>query len=169
MTGIQLPSGSTYIGSLVFHVGASEGQVLRVNISTLSVQGMGLTSLFSSTGVVSGYFQNQFNALVKQGKAFNGVLSSVKAESAIGIIDSALNVLAAQRSKLGAVQSQLDRTFDYVGIAAENMQAAESRIRDTDMAAEIIEFTKAQVLVQASQAMLAQANLKPTSILQLLG
>jgi len=55
-----------------------------------------------------------------------------------------------------------------VNIAAENMQASESRIRDTDMAEEVIEFTKSQVLVQASQAMLAQANLKPTSILQLL-
>ena len=165
---LDLPGGlSSYTGSLAFHIGPNEPARFSTFISTVSVQALGLQSLFSSGGAVVGNFNKasvQFNAAY----LFNGVMSASKAESAIGIVDSALNVLNKRRANLGATQNRLEHTFNFVNISVENMQAAESRIRDTDMAQEITNFTKAQVLVQASQAMLAQANLKPTSILQLL-
>ena len=156
-----LPSGSTYLGSILFHVGANKNQTIRVSIATLSVFGMGLNSLFSSSGAVSGNF-------TKTG-TFNGVLSQIKAESAMALLDSAINNITRNRSKLGAMENRLQHTLNYAGTIREQLQAAESRIRDTDMAAEIIDFTKAQVLVQAANAMLAQANLLHQNVLSLLG
>lgn len=159
-------TGGQFRGSLVFHVGANESQTLRAFISTLSVQGLGLQTLFSSGGAVVGNFSKTFPNTY--GVASNGVTSQTKAESAIGIIDSAINIVMRRRAELGAVANRLEHTYNFAGIVAENLQAAESRIRDADMAEEVVNFTKAQVLVQASQAMLAQANIKPTSLLQLL-
>ncbi len=158
--GNQLTTGSTYQGSMFFHVGANEGHTFKAFVSTLSVQALGLNMLFSSNPAVMGNF-------LKTGR-FSGVLNTSAAESAIGTVDSAINAVSRNRARLGAFHNRLEHTLNFVNIAAENMQASESRIRDTDMAEEVIEFTKSQVLVQASQAMLAQANLKPTSILQLL-
>ena len=83
-------------------------------------------------------------------------------------IDKAISVVSEQRSKLGAVQNRLEHTIKNLDNAAENTQAAESRIRDTDMAKEMSKFTKDNILTQASQAMLAQANQLPQQVLQLL-
>jgi len=159
--GIQLPSGSLYLGSLYFHVGPNENQIIRGYIATLSVQGLGLIGLFSSTGAVSGNFLKT--------ATFKGVLNQQAAESAIGTVDSALNLVTRNRSTLGALENRLQHTFNFAGTVREQLQQSESRIRDADMAAEIIEFTKAQVLVQAANAMLAQANLLPQNVLALLG
>lgn len=90
------------------------------------------------------------------------------ATAAISVIDSAINQVSAERSKLGAFQNRLEHTISNLGNSAENLQAAESRIRDVDMANEMMEFTKNNILSQASQAMLAQANQRPQSVLQLL-
>lgn len=92
-----------------------------------------------------------------------------KAESAITTIDGAIQSVSDQRSKLGAIQNRLEHTINNLGVAGENLTAAESRIRDVDMAQEMMEFTKKQILTQAGTAMLAQANMKPQSVLQLLG
>ncbi len=97
------------------------------------------------------------------------VLTQAKAESAIGKIDDGINRVSRMRAKLGAQSNRLDHAYQFALVAAEGMQSAESRIRDTDMAAEMIEFTKAQVLSQAANAMLAQANLRPQNVLTLLG
>lgn len=161
-TATTLPSGSLYRGSLLFHVGANKNQTVAVNIATLSAHGLGLSSLFSSSAAISGTF-------TKTGITFNGVLNQVKAESALGILDSAINIVTRNRSKLGAIENRMGHTLNYAGTIHESLQSAESRIRDADMAAEIIEFTKAQVLVQAANAMLAQANLLPQNVLSLLG
>ena len=83
-------------------------------------------------------------------------------------IDRAISLVSEQRSKLGAVQNRLEHTIKNLDNAAENTQAAESRIRDTDMAKEMSKFTKDNILTQASQAMLAQANQLPQQVLQLL-
>ncbi|URM33456.1 flagellin [Cytobacillus firmus] len=92
-----------------------------------------------------------------------------KATAAISVIDSAINQVSAERSKLGAFQNRLEHTISNLGNSSENLQAAESRVRDVDMAKEMMEFTKNNILSQASQAMLAQANQRPQSVLQLLG
>ncbi len=84
-------------------------------------------------------------------------------------IDDAISVVSSFRSDLGAVQNRLEHTINNLAVSEENLQAAESRIRDADMAAEVAELTKAQILQQAGTAMLAQANMKSQSVLSLLG
>jgi flagellin len=91
-----------------------------------------------------------------------------KATAAISVIDAAINQVSAERSKMGAFQNRLEHTISNLGNSSENLQAAESRIRDVDMANEMMNFTKNNILSQASQAMLAQANQRPQSVLQLL-
>ncbi|KGR86934.1 flagellin [Lysinibacillus boronitolerans] len=91
------------------------------------------------------------------------------ADKAISTIDKALSKVSNERSKLGAVQNRLEHTINNLGTSSENLTAAESRIRDTDMAAEMMAFTKNNILMQAAQSMLAQANQQPQGVLQLLG
>lgn len=90
------------------------------------------------------------------------------AVTASGLIDTAITTVNNARSALGAYQNQLEHVYNNVGVNAENLQAAESRIRDTDMAAEMMKYTKSNILQQASTAMLAQANQAPQGVLQLL-
>ena len=91
------------------------------------------------------------------------------ANDAIAKIDEALKSISDTRSNLGAVQNRLEHTINNLGATSENLTAAESRIRDTDMAAEMMAFTKNNILTQAAQSMLAQANQQPQGVLQLLG
>ncbi|HBW13083.1 MAG TPA: flagellin [Proteiniclasticum sp.] len=97
------------------------------------------------------------------------VTTQPSADSAITTIDNAITSVSAERSKLGAVQNRLDHTINNLTATSENLSAAESRIRDVDMAKEMMEFTKNNILNQASTAMLAQANQMPQGVLQLLG
>jgi len=105
--------------------------------------------------------------------ATNGTIIDVSnqadANDAIDIIQTALDKVSTERSKLGALQNRLEHTINNLSVAAENLTAAESRIRDVDMAKEMMEFTKNQILIQAGTAMLANANVRPQSVLQLLG
>ena len=96
------------------------------------------------------------------------VSNQISADKAITIINNAIETVSAERSKLGAMQNRLDHTINNLTTASENLQAAESRIRDVDMAKEMMEFTKNNILQQAATAMLAQANMMPQSVLQLL-
>ena len=98
-----------------------------------------------------------------------GVLTQTGADKAIANVNNAIEQVSAERSKLGAIQNRLEHTIANLGTSAENLQAAESRIRDLDMAEEIMAFTKNNILQQAATAMLAQANMAPQSVLQLLG
>jgi len=86
----------------------------------------------------------------------------------LGNINDAINAVSVQRGYFGAVQNRLEHTINNLGTAAENLTAAESRIRDVDMAKEMMEFTKDNILQQAATAMLAQANQQPQTVLQLL-
>jgi len=97
------------------------------------------------------------------------VSTQVAADKAITVINDALETVSAERSKLGAMQNRLEHTIANLGTSAENLQAAEARIRDLDMAEAIMAFTKNNILQQAATAMLAQANMAPQSVLQLLG
>ncbi len=91
------------------------------------------------------------------------------AQDAIGVLDNAIKAVSKIRSNLGAMQNRLEHTIANLGVASENLQAANSRIRDVDMASEMMTYTKLQILQQAGTAMLAQANLAPQAVLKLLG
>ncbi|OQV42480.1 flagellin, partial [Bacillus velezensis] len=90
------------------------------------------------------------------------------ASSALTTIKTAIDTVSSERAKLGAVQNRLEHTINNLGTSSENLTSAESRIRDVDMASEMMEYTKNNILTQASQAMLAQANQQPQQVLQLL-
>jgi flagellin len=135
--------------SMWFHIGANMDQRERVYIGTMTADGLGIRNL-ASREIVS-------------------VSTPDKANRTIGVLDEALKVVNRQRADLGAYQNRMEHTMKGLAVGAENMQAAESRIRDADMAYEMVEFTKNTILLQASMAMLAQANLKPHTVLQLLG
>ena len=96
------------------------------------------------------------------------VSTRAKANAAITVINDAINTVSGERSKLGAIQNRLEHTIANLATSSENLTAAESRIRDVDIAVEMMNFTKYQILAQASTAMLAQANAKPQAVLQLL-
>ena len=96
------------------------------------------------------------------------VTTQAGANNAIAAIDSAITTVSGQRADLGAVQNRLEHTINNLGVASENLAASESRIRDTDMAAEMMKFTRAQILSQAGTAMLGQANQVPQGVLSLL-
>ena len=125
-----------------FQVGANSGQAV-----TLTIGGMDATDL----GV---------NSLDLKGQ--------VKASSAISTINAAIGTVSSERAKLGAMQNRLEHTINNLNTTAENLTASEGRVRDVDMAKEMMEFTKNSILQQAATAMLAQANQQPQGVLQLL-
>jgi flagellin len=135
--------------SMWFHLGANMNQRERVYIGTMTAQA--------------------FNFRDGTGKVTISLSSPEGANNAIGFMDNALQTLAKQRADLGAYYNRLDKTARGLMVAFENIQAAESRIRDADMADEMVEFTKNQVLVQSGVSMLAQANIQTQSALRLLG
>ncbi|HHV58248.1 MAG TPA: flagellin [Firmicutes bacterium] len=113
-----------------------------------------------------------FNAAIDDGDKISiggvDISGQASANAAITTINTAIEAVSAERSKLGAYQNRLEHTINNLGTAAENLSAAESRIRDVDMAKEMMEFTKMNILQQAATAMLAQANQLPQAVLQLL-
>lgn len=132
--------------SATFQIGANENQTMKLDIEDMSSKALGL--------VVGG---NKIS-----------IATATDASKAITTIQSALETVSGERSKLGAVQNRLEHTINNLGTASENLTAAESRIRDVDMAKEMMSQTKNNILAQAAQAMLAQANQQPQGVLQLL-
>ncbi|MCL2480797.1 MAG: flagellin [Spirochaetaceae bacterium] len=136
-------------GSMWFHIGANMDQRVRAFIGTMTAKGLGVKNVHN-----------------------DDILSLSSADSAnlsIGLIDEAMKKINKQRADLGAYQNRLENTVKGLDVGAENLQASESRIRDVDMAKEVVEYVKNQILIQAGTAMLAQANTKAQSVLQLLG
>jgi flagellin len=155
-------------GNFTFHIGANSGQTITLNISDMNADMIG-TLNSSGTAIASGKsIRDLKNSSFSTSGSGVGVMTQSGAESAITIIDDAIKLVSAERSKLGAYQNRLEHTINNLGTAAENLTAAESRIRDVDMAKEMMEFTKNNILTQAAQAMLAQANQQPQGVLQLL-
>ena len=143
------PTGeNTVTGSMWFHIGANMDQRTQVYIGTMSARALGLKNLGDEAKL--------------------SLAAPDDANRAIGTLDEALKKINKQRADLGAYQNRLEKTVVGLDIGAENLQASESRIRDTDMAAEMVEFTKNQVLSQAGTAMLAQANQSSQKVLSLL-
>ena len=135
--------------TMQFQIGANMDQNARVFIGTMTAQALGLK------GAQGGDEQVSIN-------------SPEEANMTLGAVDAALTQVNKQRADLGAYQNRFELAARGVNIAAENTQAAESRIRDTDMASEMVEFTKNQILTQAGTAMLAQANSQSQTVLALL-
>jgi flagellin len=139
----------TGMNIMQFQVGANMDQSERVYIGTMTAEALGLQGAQGDTGMIS--------------------ISTVEAANqAIGSLDAALKTVSKQRADLGAYQNRFEMASKGVAIASENLQAAESRIRDVDMASEMVDYVKNQILMQSNTAMLAQANTKTQSVLQLL-
>ena len=115
-------------------------------------------------------FRSKVADMSTTGLGINGlsIMNEVSASNAIDTIKNAINDVSTARAGMGALQNRLEHTINNLDVAAENLSAANSRIRDTDMAKEMMNYTKMNVLVQSAQAMLAQANQQPQSVLQLL-
>ncbi|MBU8657590.1 flagellin Hag [Bacillus pumilus] len=160
--GKKLLNGAFADGTatLTFQIGANKAQKLDVNIEAMSSDKLG--ALNNGT-LVAG--QAVSNIDVTQ---FAAATPTLTFDQQLDIVDGAIKQVSDQRSKLGAVQNRLEHTINNLGASGENLTAAESRIRDVDMAKEMSEFTKNNILSQASQAMLAQANQQPQNVLQLL-
>lgn len=129
-------------GQATLQIGANTNQNMQVSIENMSTAALGTKGL----------------QVGNQGQA----------NVAITVIDTATQKVSAERSKLGAIQNRLEHTINNLGTSSENMTSAESRIRDVDMAKEMMMFTKNNILSQAAQSMLAQANQQPQGVLQLL-
>ena len=143
------PTGENVVtGSMWFHIGANMDQRTQVYIGTMSAMALGIRNPGDETNLTLETPEN--------------------ANRAIGTLDEALKKINKQRADLGAYQNRLEKTIVGLDIGAENLQASESRIRDTNMAEEMVEFTKDQVLSQAGTAMLAQANQSSQNVLSLL-
>jgi flagellin len=137
-------------GTMFFQVGANMDQRERVFIAAMTAEALGLQGGQGGVGQMI------------------SISSPELANRAIGTVDAAMKAISKQRADLGAYQNRFEMAAKGVAIAAENMQAAESNIRDRDIATQMVEYTKNQILTQSGTAMLAQANVKPRSVLQLL-
>ncbi len=150
--GMNMLTGSfssTSDRAMQFQIGANMDQNARVFIGTMTAQALGLKGAQGTEETVS-------------------IASPETANATLGAVDAALQTVSKQRADLGAYQNRFEMAAKGVNIAAENTQAAESRIRDTDMAAEMVNFTKNQILTQSGTAMLAQANSQNQNVLALL-
>jgi len=132
-----------------FHLGPNLDQRVQVFVGNMDAQSLGLTTADKVKIISASTMDN--------------------ANRSIGIVDKALEKVIKQRTDIGAYQNRLEKLYKGLYVAYENTQAAESRIRDTDMAEQMSEFVKNQILAQSSMSMLAQANLKPQLVLRLLG
>lgn len=159
--------------SLKMQIGANQNQSMSIDINNMTARSLGLTTTSGTAAAAKlGYTKTAgvTNGTNNDKTEYGLDVSTHEAASAsITIINNAIESVSAERSKLGAFQNRLEHTINNLGTSAENLQAAESRIRDVDMAKEMMSFTKSNILSQASQAMLAQANQKPQAVLQLLG
>ncbi|WP_145414113.1 flagellin [Paenibacillus xylanexedens] len=129
-------------GGMTFQIGANKGQSITFGINDMRSSALGISSVDIST--------------------------TAGASASITSLDKAISSVSSERAKLGAVQNRLEHTINNLNTSSENLTAAESRVRDVDMAKEMMEQTKNNILAQAAQAMLAQANQQPQGVLQLL-
>ncbi|SMG46096.1 flagellin [Paenibacillus aquistagni] len=146
--GIQLlgsggASAPAFGSSVTFQIGVDGGNELTADLKAMNANELSLSGLSLS--------------------------SATDASAAIKTIEAAINTVSEQRASFGAVQNRLEHTINNLGVTAENLSASESRIRNADMAKEMTDFTRNQILVQAGTSMLAQANSMPQNVLKLLG
>ena len=143
----RLTGDNVVTASMWFHIGANMDQREQVFISTMTTKGLGIRQMDES---------------------FVTLMTPDDANRTIGVVDAALKIINKQRADLGAYQNRLEHAVRGLDIGAENMQASESRIRDTNMANQMVEYVKNTILSQSGTAMLAQANQRSSSVLSLL-
>jgi flagellin len=160
-----------------FQVGANSGQSMTITVEDMRSIALGISgdgsidTVASKNGTVASYsaVANVNSGSDNKNVEFSlDITSSSKASAAISVVNDAIETVSSQRSQLGAFQNRLEHSINSLGSSSENLVAAESRIRDVDMASEMMNFTKNNILSQAAQSMLAQANQQTQGILQLL-
>jgi flagellin len=145
---MNLLDGTFGAAGIILHIGANAGQNISVTIGDMRVTGGANTEMTDLSTIALG--------------------TQAGADAAITLVDTAIDFLSGERANLGAVQNRLEHTINNLSVTSENLTASESRIRDVDMASEMMEYTKNSILSQAATAMLAQANQMPQEVLQLL-
>ena len=154
--GTTLFSGFSGNKAVAIHAGETSKNDNQIKITLSSMSASSMTAEIGGTTTTI-----NLNTDVKVGTAAD-------AKASIDKINTAIDIVSSMRSDFGALQNRLEHTINNLGVQTENLSAAESRIRDVDMAKEMMAYTKNNILVQASQAMLAQANQVPQGVLQLL-
>ncbi len=144
-----LLSGNFSTTGLRFQVGANSGQYVSIKFGNMRASALKISGASASQAV--------------------SITSATAADTAITTIDDAIDTVSSERAKFGAMQNRLEHTINNLSTAAENLQAAESRIRDADMAKIMVNYSKDQIISQAGTSMLAQANTSGQSVLTLLG
>ncbi len=167
-TTITETTKKTVDKSLYFQVGANEHQAMTLDMNDMRSVALGLSSITGGGTFIADKAVTDGTSNTSVEHALD-VSSHEKAAAAATIINNAIETVSAERSKLGAIQNRLEHTINNLDASAENLTAAESRVRDVDMAKEMMEFTKQNILTQAATAMLAQANMAPQTVLKLLG
>jgi flagellin len=163
--GLTKIDGTTSVTAevMTFQIGAngSGDQKVELSVNNMGVWNLGDRTFTSGSAGSAASLSGNMVAHVD-------ISTRKKANDSIRILDAAINQVSGTRADLGAMQNRLEHTINNLGVAKENLQSAESSIRDVDMAKEMMEFTKNNILTQASQSMLAQANQLPSGVLQLL-
>ena len=174
------PIASSVAGTkMTFQIGPSAKETISVNKQAMTASALGLregnlstvsgTYKYDKTGAAKDKANISWAASTSGNTAKVNVSKQTGGNKAIDRINDAINLVSQYRAGLGAAQNRLEHTINNLKVTSENITAAESRIRDTDMADEITAFTKNNILLQASQSMLAQSNSVPQSILSLIG
>ena len=164
---VTAATGTIAFTSFKMQVGANESQTMTLDFVDMRSKALGISSAaaaspFTSAATVTDGTNNSLN------ESALDVSTADNAGKAVTSIQTAINKVSSERSKLGAYQNRLEHTINNLGTASENLTSAESRVRDVDMAKEMMTFSKNNILSQAAQAMLAQANQQPQQVLQLL-
>jgi flagellin len=157
--------------TLTLQIGANENQTFKVALNDMRAQALSIsTTTENAENYASGTTTNQLTdkASGTSNEYALSVASAGTAGNAVTVINKAINKVSTERAKLGAYQNRLEHTIANLNTASENLSASESRIRDVDMAKEMMIYSKNNILSQAAQAMLAQANQQPQGVLQLL-
>ena len=174
--GAGSASGSNAALSLTFQIGANGGQTVTVNINDRRSQNIGAATSYTkadgTTGTLSGVSLNSLATTTTTGSAVdvtNTATSGDAAQQALAIVDKAIKDISTTRASLGAVESnELQTTVNSLAVQQSNTDSAVSTIRDTELASEVVSYTKNQILVQAGTSALSQANQAPQAILRLL-
>ncbi len=155
--------------ALRLQIGANGGQEMEVSIASMKAKDLGITQTSSTRTLTN----SSDKTVSKSNSAYFGnaldVTSQSGASLAIEAYDNAIQKVSKERAKLGAIQNRLEHTINNLDTSSENLQSAESGIRDTDMASEMTQYSKNSILQQAGQSMLAQANQSTQGVLSLLG
>jgi len=165
LSGKYASSAPGGVTKLYLQVGANDKQLISFKIGALTTTGLSAAITSGGAGVFPGF---------SAGMHFSKIDSAINTGAAtliskfVAVAEAAITLVTDERAKLGAVQNRLEYTMNNLKISSENLSASESRIRDTDMAKEMMNLTRANILQQASTSMLAQANQAPQSVLQLL-